>query len=147
MGGVSPESDGMPAPIVERIVAFSARYPGLVLAIALLLGVLAGVYSATHFAMNTDPAALISAQTTWRKRDAIYDANFPQFNNTIDIVIDGATPETAERGTAALYAAMSSRRDLFLSVRRPDNFLPWDSPWHDRGLSAGGRGPGHCPRR
>ena len=110
----------MPAPIVERIVAFCARYPGLVLLAALLLGILAGIYSAGHFAMNTDPAALISAQTTWRKRDAVYDANFPQFNNTIDIVLDGATPELAERGTAALDAAMTPRRDLFLTVRRPD---------------------------
>jgi len=110
----------MPAPIVERIVAFCARYPGLVLAVAILLGILAGIYSATHFAMNTDPAALISAQTTWRKREAVYDANFPQFNNTIDIVVDGATPEMAERAAAALDAAMAPRRDLFLSVRRPD---------------------------
>jgi hopanoid biosynthesis associated RND transporter like protein HpnN len=111
----------MPAPIVERIVAFSARYPGLLLAAALLLAILSGIYSSAHFAMNTDPAALISAQTTWRKREAIYDANFPQFSNTIDIVVDGATPETAERAAAALDAAMSPRHDLFLSVRRPDD--------------------------
>jgi uncharacterized protein len=110
----------MLAPIVERIVAFCARYAALVLAVALLLGILAGIYSAAHFAMNTDPAALISAQTTWRKREAVYDANFPQFNNTIDIVVDGATPELAERGTAALEAAMAPHRDLFMNVRRPD---------------------------
>lgn len=108
------------APIVERIVAFCARYPGLVVAVALLLGILAGIYSTQHFAMNTDPAALISSQTSWRKREAVYDANFPQFNNTIDIVVDGATPELAERGTAALAAAMAPRHDLFLTVRRPD---------------------------
>ena len=110
----------MPAPIVERIVAFCARYPFLVLAAALLLGILCGIYSASHFAMNTDPAALISAQTTWRKREAVYDANFPQFSNTIDIVIDGATPELAERGTAALAGAMAPHHELFLNVRRPD---------------------------
>ncbi|HEX4160582.1 MAG TPA: MMPL family transporter [Rhizomicrobium sp.] len=110
----------MPAPIVERIVAFCARYPALVLAAALLLGILAGIYSSAHFAMNTDPAALISAQTTWRKREAVYDANFPQFSNTIDVVIDGATPEMAEHGATALDAAMARRPDLFLSVRRPD---------------------------
>jgi hypothetical protein len=110
----------MPAPIVERIVAFCARYPGMVLAAAILLGILSGIYSASHFAMNTDPAALISAQTTWRKREAVYDANFPQFINTIDVVVDGATPELAERGTAALTAAMAHRHDLFVTVRRPD---------------------------
>ncbi|HEY3638987.1 MAG TPA: MMPL family transporter [Rhizomicrobium sp.] len=110
----------MPAPIVEHIVAYCARHPWLVLIAALLLGILSGLYSATHFAMNTDPAALISAQTTWRKREAVYDANFPQFINTIDVVVDGATPELAERGTAALAAAMATRHDLFSTVRRPD---------------------------
>ncbi|HTT83932.1 MAG TPA: MMPL family transporter [Rhizomicrobium sp.] len=109
----------MSAPIVERIVAFCARYPGLVLAAALVLGILSGIYSSTHFAMNTDPAALISSQTTWRKREAVYDANFPQFSNTIDVVVDGATPELADRDAAALAAAMAKRQDLFLSVRRP----------------------------
>ncbi|MGH6890040.1 MAG: MMPL family transporter [Rhizomicrobium sp.] len=111
----------MPAPIVERIVGFCARYAGAVVAASLLAGIAAGIYSAAHFAMNTDPNSLISAQTTWRKRAAAYDAAFPQFTNTIDIVVDGATPEVAERAAAALAGAMSARRDLFLSVRRPDD--------------------------
>ncbi|HEY3777861.1 MAG TPA: MMPL family transporter [Rhizomicrobium sp.] len=111
----------MSAPIVERIVAFCARYAGAVVLASLIAGIAAGIYSAAHFAINTNPDSLISSQTTWRKRTAAYDAAFPQFTNTIDVVVDGDTPELAERATAALARAMSSRPDLFLSVRRPDD--------------------------
>lgn len=110
----------MSAPIVERIVAFCARYAGAVVVASLVAGFAAGVYSAAHFAINTDPDSLISSQTTWRKRTAAYDAAFPQFNNTIDVVVDGVTPEVAERATASLARAMAARSDLFFSVRRPD---------------------------
>jgi len=109
----------MPAPVVERIVAFCARHAGLVVAMALLAGALAGGYSATHFAMNSNAESLISAQTTWRKRAAAYDAEFPQLGNTIAIVIDGATPELAERATGELSSALATRNDLFVGVRRP----------------------------
>ncbi|HEX4080432.1 MAG TPA: MMPL family transporter [Rhizomicrobium sp.] len=111
----------MPGPIIERIVTFCARYAGIVLGAALILGILAGLYSATHFAMNSDADSLISAQTDWRRRTAVFDAEFPQFNNTIDIVVDGATPELAERSTAALTSAVARRPDLFRTVRRPDD--------------------------
>ncbi|MGH6876111.1 MAG: MMPL family transporter [Rhizomicrobium sp.] len=111
----------MPAPIVERVVAFCARYAAIVLGAALLAALVAGFYSITHFRMDNDPNSLISAQTDWRRRTAAYDAEFPQFNNTIDIVVDGATPELAARGAAVLFSALAKRGNLFHSVRRPDD--------------------------
>ncbi len=126
----------MSAPIVERIVGFCARHAGAVVLAALVVGVLAGDYSATHFAMNSDVESLISPDTSWRKRQAVFDAEFPQEGNTTDIVIDGATPELAEHGAAALAHALTTRPDLFRAVRRPDGgayfaregllFLPLD---------------------
>lgn len=110
----------MPAPIVERIVGFCARHAASLVLAALLVAILASFYSATHFAMNTDAESLISPQTTWRKRLAAFDSEFPQLNNTIAIVVDGATPELAERGAAELFAALDGRHDLFHNVRRPD---------------------------
>src|SRR5438270_5693023 len=109
----------MPAPVVERIVAFCARNAIAVLVLALIAGLLCGFYVAGHFAMNSDAASLISAQTSWRKRNAAFDAQFPQLGNTVDIVIDGATPELAERGAAELTAALKNRADLFHNVRTP----------------------------
>src|SRR5436190_12373915 len=109
----------MPAPVVERIVAFCARNVGFVLVSALLAGVLCAFYAATHFAINSNAESLISSQTNWRKRNIVFDAEFPQLGNTIDIVIDGATPELAERGAAALAARLEQRPKLFHNVSRP----------------------------
>jgi hopanoid biosynthesis associated RND transporter like protein HpnN len=109
----------MPAPILERIVAFCARNAGLIVLLAIATGLLCGFYSATHFAMNSDPASLISSQTSWRKRNAQFDAGFPQLNNTIVIVIDGATPELASRAANEIAGALEKAPDLFHYVRRP----------------------------
>ena len=107
------------ATIIERIVAFCARNAGVVVLLALVAGLLSGFYSATHFAMNSDPESLISSQTSWRKRNIAFDAEFPQLGNTIDVVIDGATPDLAERGSEELVAELEKRPKLFHNVRRP----------------------------
>src|SRR5438105_4957680 len=107
------------ASIVERIVAFCARNAGLVVLLALIAGLVSAFYSATHFAMNSDPESLISSQTSWRKRNIAFDAEFPQLGNTIDIVLDGATPELAARGSDELAAELQKRPRLFRTIRRP----------------------------
>lgn len=101
-------------------MGFCARRAWLIVLAAILLGLAASFYSATHFAMNSDAEALISPDTSWRKRNAVHDASFPQLQNLIDIVIDGATPERAEEAASMLTAALSKRADLFYFVRRPD---------------------------
>src|SRR5437660_321973 len=104
------------APIVERMVAFCARNAGAVVLLALLVGIVSAFYSATHFAMNSDPESLISAQTSWRKRNAVFDAEFPQLGNTIDVVIDGATAELAARGADQLVAELHKQPGLFHNI-------------------------------
>ncbi|PYK31656.1 MAG: hypothetical protein DME57_02925 [Verrucomicrobia bacterium] len=51
----------MPAPVVERIVAFCARNAISIVVLALIAGLLCGFYVAGHFAMNSDAESLISA--------------------------------------------------------------------------------------
>jgi uncharacterized protein len=110
----------MSASIIERIITFCARHAGFIATAALLLGIFCGQYAVSHFSLNSDAESLISSQTTWRKLGAIYDADFPQQNNLIDIVVDGATPERAEAAASSLYSALNARKDMFYFVRRPD---------------------------
>ena len=105
--------------MIENIVAFSCRRAWLVVAIAVLAGALAAFYAATHFAMNTNSDDLISPDVGWRKLQAAYDARFPQQNNLLLVVIDGATPEQARDASIALETRLAPNKDLFLSVRRP----------------------------
>jgi hopanoid biosynthesis associated RND transporter like protein HpnN len=111
----------MPISIVATIVGISSRYAGAVVVGIVLLGVAAGEYAGHHFAMNTHTEDLISSQTQWRKREALYDAAFPQQNQLIDVVVDGVTPEQAEGAAAALATALHTQADLLPMVRRPDD--------------------------
>jgi hopanoid biosynthesis associated RND transporter like protein HpnN len=107
-------------PIIERIVTFCCRYAALTVLAALLLTVAAGIYTQTHFNMNTDSEQLISAKVGWRQREIAFDKKFPGQSNLIAVVIDGATPELAEAAAAALTARIAADKSLFPSVHRPD---------------------------
>src|SRR5262249_36142229 len=106
--------------VVVQIATACARHPALVVAMALAIGVAATWYAASHMAIDTDTAELISRDVAWRQRDIAFDAAFPQRVDLIAVVVDGATPELAESDTAALAAALARETKLFRSVRRPD---------------------------
>ena len=111
----------MGAALVVRIVRFSARYSGLIVVATLLLAAFAGDYVRGHFAMNSQTEELISPQTQWRKRAALYDAQFPQQSGQIIVVVDGATPERADAAAHDLATALSKNKTDFISVRQPDD--------------------------
>jgi hypothetical protein len=107
------------SPIV-RAVELSCRWA---VAVALVAAILAGaalVYTATHFAIDTDSTKLISPDLPWRKREQTFDAAFPQRSNLIAIVIDGATPELADRAAAEMAERLRGDSGLFPYVARPD---------------------------
>ena len=105
---------------IGRLVAWSCRRATALFIIYLALGGLSAYYAATHFAMNSDTASLISDKLPWRERQTAFDNAFPQLGKLILVVVDGSTPERAEEATAALAAKLGSEKDLFVNVRRPD---------------------------
>jgi hopanoid biosynthesis associated RND transporter like protein HpnN len=106
--------------LIERIVALCCRHAVFVVLAAIALALAAGYYTATNFNIDTNSEKLVSANTDWRQREIKYDRLFPQQNNLILVVVDGATPERAEYGAAALAAGLAQHKDLLPSVRRPD---------------------------
>ena len=126
-----PRPDGAAVVFLRRwIVAATtacARHPLPVTLVASALAIAAVVYVAGNIAIDTDSAKLISSHVPWRERSAVFDAAFPQKTDLIAIVIDGATPEIAERAGAVLTELLAARSDLLLHVRRPDG-----GPFFDR---------------
>jgi uncharacterized protein len=113
--------------LVTRIAAASCRRPRLAVLLGFLLAAGAVFYTARHFAMTTDPAALISDDLDYRRREMAFEATFPQQFDLIVAVIDGATPELAEQAAAGLANRLSQERALLRSVWRPDG-----GPFFDR---------------
>lgn len=118
----------MGASLVARIVGFSCRFAGLIVLLGLVMGGAAAYYVVGHFAMNANSEDMISPNTQWRKREAVFDKAFPQQNRLILVVIDGATPERAEEATQALYDALRAEKTMLPDVERPDDgtFFPHD---------------------
>jgi len=117
---LSPAARSTAPTIVARLVDLSVRRAALVIALSALAAVAATAYTATHFAIDTDTTNLISPDADLRRREARFDAAFPQQDQLILVVVDGATAERAAEGAAALAAALSPRKDVFGAVHRPD---------------------------
>jgi hopanoid biosynthesis associated RND transporter like protein HpnN len=107
----------MGSTILERVVGFCIRHPIALVLLCALAAAAAGDYASQNFKMNSDSAALISANTPWRQRDAIFDSKFPQTQNLTLVVVDGKTPEIADQAAQALEAKLRSQKDLFPIVR------------------------------
>jgi hopanoid biosynthesis associated RND transporter like protein HpnN len=111
---------------MARLVAYSVSRAWLVIGLSLLLAAGAGFYAAGHFKMTTDTEQLISANLPWRQNGIAFEKAFPEQSQSIIAVIDGKTPELAERGAAVLAEKIAQRKDLILGVDRPDGGPFWD---------------------
>ena len=102
--------------VVTGIVKVCTRFPWPIIVLALIAAMSSAVYSARHFAINTDINKLISRDLDWRKREAEVEKAFPgHFGSTL-VVVDAPTSEFAARAGADLAAQLKSQPQLFRSV-------------------------------
>ena len=106
--------------IVENIVAFCCRHTRAVIVAGALAALASCLYTTNHFAMDTNSETLISTKLPWRQQEARFDRRFPQRNNLILVVIDGATAERANGAADTLAAKLAENKTMFPAVRRPD---------------------------
>ncbi len=105
---------------IGLLVRLSCRWFWAVILLCLLASALAFHFVAGHIAIDTDSDKLFRADLPFRKNQAAIDQAFPQRNDLIAVVIDGATPELAEQAGAKLAERLQAQGELFRSVRRPD---------------------------
>ena len=103
--------------VIARVVAFCARRKFATLAVALLVTLLAGFYTADHFAISTDLNRLINADLPWRQREIALGEAFPQRDNMILAVLDAPNPELANKAALALREALEPQKQFFANVR------------------------------
>ena len=105
---------------IHLLVDLSRRFACVVTLLGVALTGVSGYYASTHLSLDTDVDKLLDPNLPWRKREMAYDKVFPQFNNLIAIVIDGATPDQAEDAAGALADKLKADTALFKRVDRPD---------------------------
>ena len=92
------------------------RHAKQVIGIAILLGIVSGIYAAAHFAIDADVNKLISKDLPWRKIEAAFDASFPPKEVTTLAVVDAPTSELATQATSALVQKLSEQPKLFRAI-------------------------------
>ena len=113
-------------PILVKIVNACTRHAWPVIAAALLVTIVCGVYAIRNFAINTDIEALISPELPWRQREIAFNKAFPNRYDRILVVVDAPTSELASQAANALVERLSGHRELFHSLRqlgRGDEFF------------------------
>jgi hopanoid biosynthesis associated RND transporter like protein HpnN len=112
--------------LTQRHRRFSIRWTNFVRRWALAVVVLSAlsvvtsvVYIAGNIALNTDTTDMLAADLPFRKAWREEDEAFPQFDNTVVVVVEGETPDLADDGAAALTARMRRQPGLFGSVFYP----------------------------
>ena len=105
--------------VVGRVINFAQRRAWFVIVFALGAAIATAQYTATHFAINTNTEEMLSERLPWRVTFSDYKKDFPYFSDTIVIVIDGATPDTAKDGAAQLADRLRETKSLVRSVYYP----------------------------
>src|SRR5690348_13480989 len=92
---------------IVRVVEFCTRHAWAVIALAVVLAIGSGVYTARYFAINANIDDLMSSRLDWRKREIAYHNEFPQSTQLVLVVVDGPTPEAAAAASGALVETRS----------------------------------------
>jgi uncharacterized protein len=103
--------------IIGRTIDFCTRNALVVIAVGVVLAAVSGLYTARHFAINTDVTNLISPDLPWRQRELAYEKAFPQSIESIIAVIHGPTAELTSAAASAVVDRLSEQPNLFHSVR------------------------------
>ncbi len=104
---------------IVAIVNICTRHIWPVIALAALLMLFCGYYSARNFSINTDVNKLISRDLDWRQRELTVDTAFPHRHDTILAVLEAPTSELATQATAELIERLSTDKSAIRSVREP----------------------------
>jgi uncharacterized protein len=104
---------------IVSVVNICASHGWTIVAIAAILTVLCGYYSAVNFTIDTNVNKLISSNLDWRKNELSLDAAFPYRHETIVAVIEAPTSELASQATAELVERLATQTAVFHSVREP----------------------------
>ena len=106
--------------LLAALAESSRRRAVLVLIGAALLAALSGWLIVARLGVTTDTGALFATSLPWRQREIVFDRAFPQFDDLLVAVIDGATPEQADQTAAGLAQALAGDTTQLISVVRPD---------------------------
>lgn len=104
---------------LTAIVDFSRRHCVSVLLSAAALTVFSAYYVATHFAISTDTSGMLSRDLPFERLQNRFDRTFPEINNTIAVVVRGASPGLSQAAADRLASWLKANGAGITSVYQP----------------------------
>ena len=102
---------------INHGVGYCSRHFRSVIVVALLLAAASAIYTARHFAIDTDVNDLLSAKLPWRQQEIAFNAAFPQTVELILVDVGAPTPEAAKAAAREVEQGLSNTPDLFRSAK------------------------------
>lgn len=99
----------------------SCRFAKFLALAAVILTGATVYYSAAHLRINTNTGDMIDRSVPYRHGWEAFKQAFPQFVDTIVIVIDGETADLADDAAELLGARLEAETALFRDIYRPDS--------------------------
>ena len=104
---------------LARWIDGARRHAIWVLLIAVATALALAAYTVATIGFNTDTDDMISKDLPFQRAVADYDRAFPQFLDSLVVVIDGATPDLAEDAAKTLATRLAADEAMFKTVYRP----------------------------
>ena len=105
--------------LLERWTDLISHHSFVVLFLSLLATVGVLFNTVNHFRIDPDMTDMISDKLPYRKLEKEFQSAFPQFKETIVVVIDADTPETARFYTKKMAERLREETNLFKGVFAP----------------------------
>ena len=105
--------------LLQRWVGWVARRPVSTLAVVALLTLASSAVTFARFQMNSDTGSLIRQDAPFRERYAEFQRAFPQFDETLLVVVTADGLDLATEAAGRLAAALRERPEHFSSVYTP----------------------------
>lgn len=111
-----PNAEQIFAKLITRWTAATQAVAWWVIGASVLSAVLLGFYAATNFSINTDTTDMIDPDLSFRQAFKTYKEAFQKFNDPIVVVIDGETPDLADRAADRVAERLRADPDHFSAI-------------------------------
>ncbi|MEI7607717.1 MAG: hypothetical protein WCJ64_10070 [Rhodospirillaceae bacterium] len=106
--------------VAGRLVHTCCTRAWLTVSVCFVLVGLLGVVASVRLGMDANLDHLLSEKEPWKQQQDLFDKAFPQFGDSLVVVIDGDDADAADDAARALANQLAGRTDLFSEVARPD---------------------------
>jgi hopanoid biosynthesis associated RND transporter like protein HpnN len=106
--------------LLAALAEHCRRHAWRVVLIGSVLAALSAGLATERLGLTTDTDRLFADALPWRQREIAFNREFPQFQNLLVAVVDGASPEQADLTASGLAHALAGDTAQFLSITQPD---------------------------